>query len=101
MADITLSDICKATKLTTGALYFHFKSKDEAVEEMIIDEVSPTAIRWSSMAFAAAGSRRSSLPPSSSTPSSTSGQLPRAIQAIINARPTAYKAWLDFADRSS
>ncbi len=96
VADITLSDICKATKLTTGALYFHFKSKDEAVEEMIIDEVSD---RYQMVINSFRGGGFEALVASTIEQYTKfhrrRGQLPRAIQAIINARPTAYQAWLD------
>ena len=95
VAEITLSDICKATRLTTGAVYFHFSGKDDAVEEMVIDEVQgiyaallqgppdpdfETCVRRLIAACAQyelANGRRS-----------------RAIQQVINARPRAYAAWL-------
>lgn len=95
VAEITLADICKATRLTTGAVYFHFAGKDDAVEEMVIDEVE--AVYATLLEGAAdsdfetcvrqliAGSARYQL---------ESGRRPRAIQQVINARPKAYAAWL-------
>jgi len=39
LSEITLDKICKKSKLTTGAFYFHFKNKDEAIKETAIDKL--------------------------------------------------------------
>lgn len=39
VSNIVLDDICKATGLTVGAFYFHFKNKDAALEEVAIDSI--------------------------------------------------------------
>jgi len=96
VADITLADICKATRLTTGAVYFHFSGKDEAVEEMVIDEVE--TIYSMQMAgpqdndFETAVRR---LIAACAEYELASGRRSRAIQQVINARPRAYAAWLE------
>lgn len=36
---VVLEDICKRTELTIGAFYFHFGSKDAALEEVAIDSL--------------------------------------------------------------
>jgi AcrR family transcriptional regulator len=95
VADITLADICKATHLTTGAVYFHFSGKDDAVEEMVIDEVEgiyaallkgPLEPDFESCV------RR--LIASCAQYELANGRRSRAIQQVINARPRAYAAWL-------
>jgi AcrR family transcriptional regulator len=95
VAEITLADICKATKLTTGAVYFHFSGKDEAVEEMVIEEVAQ--IYGAHLAAGpppdfAAFIRR--LIADSAAYEQQNGRLSRAIQQVINARPRAYAAWI-------
>jgi len=37
--EITLVDICDATGLTAGAFYFHFATKDEAIEEIAVERM--------------------------------------------------------------
>lgn len=95
VAEITLADICKATRLTTGAVYFHFAGKDEAVEEMVIDEVEgiyaalltgpPDPDFETCVRRLIAACARYEL---------ANGRRSRAIQQVINARPRAYAAWL-------
>jgi AcrR family transcriptional regulator len=96
VAEITLADICKATKLTTGAVYFHFAGKDEAVEEMVIEEVG--SIYGQHLAGGVPGDfpafiRR--LIADSADFEQKNGCLSRAIQQVINARPRAYAAWIE------
>jgi AcrR family transcriptional regulator len=95
VADITLADICKATKLTTGAVYFHFAGKDEAVEEMVIEEVAAIYSRHlagPALPTFPAFIRR--LIADSAAYEQANGRLSRAIQQVINARPRAYGAWI-------
>lgn len=95
VADITLADICKATRLTTGAVYFHFAGKDEAVEEMVIDEVE--GVYGTLLAESGGGDFEAcvrQLIAGSARYQLESGRRPRAIQQVINARPKAYAAWL-------
>lgn len=95
VAEITLADICKATRLTTGAVYFHFSGKDDAVEEMVIDEVEGI---YSALLKGAPDPdfetcvRR--LIAACAQYELTNGRRSRAIQQVINARPKAYAAWL-------
>lgn len=96
VSDINLAEICKAAKLTTGALYFHFKGKDEAIEEMVIDQVGvlyadyarDTADLSFEDAIGAILDRSTHL-------HATMKRLPRAIQVVINTRPRAYSAWIE------
>jgi AcrR family transcriptional regulator len=95
VADITLADICKATKLTTGAVYFHFAGKDEAVEEMVIEEVAGIYglhLATGTPADFSAFIRR--LIADSADYEQANGRLSRTIQQVINARPRAYAAWI-------
>ncbi len=95
IADISLSDICKTAKLTTGALYFHFKGKDEAVEEMIIDVIEE---KYGLILEGYDGhdfERLIAFTLEQSTNFHRSrGRLGRALVTIINTRPGAYQAWL-------
>lgn len=96
VADITLSDICKAAKLTTGALYFHFKGKDDAVEEMVIDEIHDLYGRLVGRDEARSFEELVRRVLDESTRfHQTHKKLPRAIQVVINTRPRAYAAWIE------
>ena len=95
LSDITLAEICRVSELTTGAVYFHFQSKDDAVEEMIIDLVehgyAASLKRGAGADFAQ--SIRIVLENTTKF-CRTGGYLPNAIQVTINSRPKAYAAWL-------
>lgn len=94
LADISLSDICKGTKLTTGAVYFHFKGKDDAVEEMVIDEVEAMYAGMLKCDYASFEEMARAIIAASTTYQQTTGRRTRAIQLVINSRPRAYEAWL-------
>ena len=93
--DFTLSDVCQATDITTGALYFHFKSKEDAIEEMVIDQVHvlyealAASIETDDVNDYIAG-----LISHTTAYHKKYKRLPRAIQVVINTRPKAYEAWL-------
>jgi AcrR family transcriptional regulator len=95
VADINLVDICKAADITTGALYFHFKNKDVAIEEMVIDEVRQVnARRLQAMTGDTFADHIGAILTQSSQYHRSSKRLPRAISVVINSRPKAYEAWL-------
>jgi AcrR family transcriptional regulator len=94
IADINLADICAAAKLTTGAVYFHFKGKDDAIEEMVIDEVEDIYARMQKLEGANFGELVAAALDDSSAYHQRSKQLPRAIQLVINTRPKAYAVWI-------
>jgi AcrR family transcriptional regulator len=95
VAAISLSDICGAANLTTGALYFHFKGKDEAIEEMVIDELQS---RYADLTAPQPDERFETLVAKVleilSQFHRKRKRLPRGIQVVINTRPKAYEAWL-------
>ena len=95
IADINLSDICAGARLTTGAVYFHFKGKDDAIEEMVIDEIAEIYARMETLAGRNFGEIVASALENSSDYHHRSKQLPRAIQVVINTRPKAYAAWIE------
>jgi len=94
LADISLSDICKASKLTTGAVYFHFKGKDEAVEEMVIDEVETIYGRLIEAQYASFEDMVRAIIAQCTSYEQANGRRTRAIQLVINSRPRAYEAWI-------
>lgn len=94
LADISLSDICKASKLTTGAVYFHFKGKDEAVEEMVIDEVETIYGRLLQTDHPRFEAMARAIIAQCTAYEQANGRRSRAIQLIINSRPRAYEAWI-------
>lgn len=95
LADISLSDICKGTKLTTGAVYFHFKGKDEAVEEMVIDEIETMyGALLRERDYASFDEMVRTIIARCTAYEQTSGRRSRTIQLVINSRPRAYEAWL-------
>lgn len=95
VAEINLAEICKKADVTTGALYFHFKNKDEAVEEMIIDEVREVnAARLAAMTGQTFADHIKVILAQSSRFHRSKKRLARAIGAVINSRPRAYDAWL-------
>lgn len=95
VADITLADICKGAKLTTGAVYFHFKGKEEAVEEMVIDEVQ-TYYAAVLAKYRGGGFEElvGAILETCSKHHQTKKRLKRAVVVVINTRPAAYAAWL-------
>ena len=95
LAEITLSDICRASRLTTGAVYFHFKDRDEAIEEAVIDEIEEG---YGALAEAVKGKSfadvlKRLLDHVSSLHQSRKG-LATAVQVVINTRPRAHQAWI-------
>lgn len=94
LADISLSDICKGSKLTTGAVYFHFKGKDEAVEEMVIDEVETIYGRLLQTEHPNFEAMVRAIIAQCTAYEQDNGRRSRAIQLIINSRPRAYEAWI-------
>ncbi len=94
VADITLADICEAAGLTTGAVYFHFKNKDDAVEEMVIDEVSGFwRTRMAALGDAPLDAVIAAIVQAVTDYNIKKKRLAQAIQIVINARPRAYEAW--------
>jgi AcrR family transcriptional regulator len=94
LADISLSDICKGTKLTTGAVYFHFKGKDEAVEEMVIDEIETMYGRLLEVQHPTFEDMARAIIAQCTAYERANGRRSRAIQLVINSRPRAYEAWI-------
>lgn len=95
VSEINLAEICKAADVTTGALYFHFKNKDEAVEEMIIDEVREVnAERMAALTGESFADHIKAILALSSRFHRSKKRLARAIGVVINSRPKAYEAWL-------
>lgn len=94
LADISLSDICKASKLTTGAVYFHFKGKDEAVEEMVIDEVETIYGRLLQTDHPGFEAMARAIIAQCTAYEQANGRRSRALQLVINSRPRAYEAWI-------
>jgi AcrR family transcriptional regulator len=45
--DVSLEEICDRAGLTVGAFYFHFKSKDAALEELTADLIRATYSEYS------------------------------------------------------
>jgi AcrR family transcriptional regulator len=95
LSEITLADICKATKLTTGAVYFHFSGRDEAIEEMVIDEVKALyaeQLAGSSVSFE---SFVAAIIDANTRYNLKNKQMPRAIATAIFSKPRVYQAWLE------
>ena len=94
LSEITLADICKETKLTTGAVYFHFGGRDEAIQEMVIDEVNALykeQLAGSSESFE---SFVAAIIDANTHYNLKNKQMPRAIATAIFSRPRVYEAWL-------
>lgn len=94
LADISLADICKASKLTTGAVYFHFKGKDEAVEEMVVDEIETIYGQLLEADHPSFENMARAIIAQCTAYEQANGRRSRAIQLVINSRPRAYEAWI-------
>lgn len=96
VGDIALADICAAVNLTTGAVYFHFANKDDAVEAMVIDEVGDLYRECVEAVPAGADLRQvlDSLLRVTTEFHRVRKRLAKAIQLVINTRPSAYQAWI-------
>lgn len=95
LADITLSDICRVAKVTTGAVYFHFKDKDEAVEAMVIDQL-PLVYDRLAQEVAAPGCAPYILALIERIVAFhlAHKRLGHALQMTLQRRPLVYQAWL-------
>jgi len=96
ISEITLADICEAAEVSTGAIYFHFKSRDDAVAAMIIDQVGALWVEpMTRVKNAPLEDVLEAIVTSISDFHVRKRRLKRAIQAVINSDPRAYQAWLD------
>lgn len=95
ISEFTLADICSAAEITTGAFYFHFKSKEDAIEEMVADESHEL---YQSVLTGTSSDNLNlflrDLVSSITSYHHTNKKLPRAMQVTINASPAAHDAWL-------
>lgn len=95
ISEVTLADICEAADVSTGAIYFHFKSRDDAVAAMIIDQVGNLwAEPMARVQDAPLEDVLDEIVTSISDFHVRKRRLKRAIQAVINSDPRAYQAWL-------
>tara|TARA_B100000949_G_scaffold172541_1_gene153054 strand:+ start:1332 stop:1973 length:642 start_codon:yes stop_codon:yes gene_type:complete len=94
--DFTLADICKAADITTGAFYFHFKSKEEAIEEMVVDEFHHL-YQGLLEAPDSNGLRPflNDLVTRITAYHHKQKRLPRALQMTINAAPAIHDSWIN------
>jgi len=95
--DVTLVEICESTGLTAGAFYFHFASKDEAMEEIAIDRlvftfanIEAALAGVTDMYVAAHTVLRSYYDWYLKEPT-----LTPILYSIVQARPNVYKFWLE------
>jgi AcrR family transcriptional regulator len=95
LSEITLADICKATKLTTGAVYFHFSGRDEAIEEMVIDEVKALYAEQLAGSSESFESFVAAIIDANTRYNLKNKQMPRAIATAIFSKPRVYQAWLE------
>lgn len=95
LSEITLADICKATKLTTGAVYFHFGGRDEAIEEMVIDEVKTLYAEQLAGSSESFESFVAAIIDANTRYNLKNKQMPRAIATAIFSKPRVYEAWLE------
>jgi AcrR family transcriptional regulator len=95
LSEITLADICKATKLTTGAVYFHFGGRDEAIEEMVIDEVKALYAEQLAGSSESFESFVAAIIDANTRYNLKNKQMPRAIATAIFSKPRVYQAWLE------
>lgn len=96
VTELSLTEICATSGMTTGALYFHFGNKDNAVEAAIVEVIRG---RYTNLRTVDENQSLAALieavVDAVTRVHVESGKLPRAVQAIINTRPGAYDAWLD------
>lgn len=96
LSDIKLSDICQSLKITTGAFYFHFKNREEAIEDTILDEIRSVYSAIASEVEPKSFEQFAKEVIDRSTEFQVSrGHLPRAVQAVINTSPRVYDGWTE------
>lgn len=96
VTEFTLADICQSAEITTGAFYFHFKSKEEAIEEMVADEsheLYQSVLKGTSTDNLNLFLR--DLVSHITAFHHTQKKLPRAMQVTINSSPAAHDAWIN------
>ena len=91
---IGLADICAATRLTTGSIYFHFPNKDAAIEEMVIDEVEAHYRRLMGYAESGFPDFLAAIVSDFARYARKRRHLPRAIRLFVGTRRKAGDAWL-------
>lgn len=95
LTEISLAEICRTAKLTTGAIYFHFKDKDEAIEEMAIDEITLLYGMITEKGLGLAFSALADVIITETTRFHRARRsLAKALQVVINTRPRAYESWI-------
>ena len=95
LSRINLAEICSAAGLTTGAVYFHFGGKDQAIEEMVVDEMRglyPRMMGESGDTFEVFVRRIASIV---AAYLQDNGRLPKAVYTMIATKSTVGRAWLD------
>jgi len=98
LSQITLAEICETAQLTTGALYFHFAGREEAIEEMVIDQVASlygAQLREPSDSFRTFVAK---IVDANTEFCIRNKQMPRVIATSIFTRPKVYAAWLEARD---
>lgn len=95
IASFTLQDICKAADVTTGAFYFHFKSREDAIGEMASDEFERLYQSMTDQVQGCAPEAMIRAVVSTSTEYQKSmGLLPRALQITINTNEAVHTDWI-------
>lgn len=96
LSEIALADICKAARVTTGALYFHFTGKDDAVEAMVLDQLAEI---YGTLAGAAPAADAAGLigrvVANTARFHQRGPKLAGVIEATVQTRPRVYAAWLE------
>lgn len=91
---LQLAEICSAAGLTTGAFYFHFGGKDQAIQEMVIDEIRDL---YGPMTGESADSFEDFVRAITSmiaTYMQANGRLAKAVYTTIGSKGNVGRAWL-------
>lgn len=96
LPDISLADICKTARVTTGALYFHFTGKEDAVEAMVLDQLAEIyGVLAGPDAPRAAPALIAWIVENTARFHQRGRKLAGVIEATIQTRPRVYDAWIE------
>jgi AcrR family transcriptional regulator len=94
LSKINLAEICSAAGLTTGALYFHFGGKEQAIQEMVIDEIRGLYARMLERSGDTFEHCIRGATAAIADYMQNNGRLPRAVYTTIGTKAHVGQAWL-------
>ena len=91
--DVTLQQICAAADVTVGSFYFHFKTKDAALEDTAIDAIRSHYSEVSALADSPITNGLEALMGAFVENYASHESRTRLIRLVIHSNPVAHEVW--------